>query len=62
MNCELIQGDALKELVKIPNDSVDLCLTDPPYGLEFMGKEWDKFKEEEYWWWNYWYWNTIWKK
>ena len=20
---------------------VDLCLTDPPYGLEFMGKEWD---------------------
>jgi len=43
MNCELIQGDALKELVKIPNDSVDLCLTDPPYGLEFMGKEWDKW-------------------
>ena len=23
----------------------DLALTDPPYGLEFMGKEWDKFKK-----------------
>jgi DNA modification methylase len=23
-------------------DSVDACITDPPYGLQFMGKEWDK--------------------
>jgi site-specific DNA-methyltransferase (adenine-specific) len=24
-------------------DSVDAVVTDPPYGLEFMGKKWDKF-------------------
>ena len=23
-------------------DSVDAIVTDPPYGLEFMGKEWDR--------------------
>jgi site-specific DNA-methyltransferase (adenine-specific) len=25
-------------------DSVDAIVTDPPYGLEFMGKEWDSFR------------------
>ena len=30
---------------KLPENSVDAIITDPPYGLEFMGKEWDKFKE-----------------
>jgi site-specific DNA-methyltransferase (adenine-specific) len=25
----------------IPNNSVDAVVTDPPYGLEFMGKDWD---------------------
>lgn len=33
--------DAMREL---PADSVDAIVTDPPYGLEFMGKEWDSFK------------------
>ena len=28
----LIQGDCLEEMKKIPPSSVDLCLTDPPYG------------------------------
>jgi DNA modification methylase len=27
---------------KMPADSVDVLLCDPPYGLEFMGKEWDR--------------------
>lgn len=27
----------------IPDNSVDAVVTDPPYGLEFMGKEWDRF-------------------
>ena len=27
----LIQGDALTELKKLPNDSVDCCVTSPPY-------------------------------
>lgn len=30
---------------KLPDNSVDAIVTDPPYGLEFMGKDWDKFKE-----------------
>jgi len=27
---------------EIPDNSIDSCITDPPYGLEFMGKDWDK--------------------
>lgn len=38
----LIHGDSLVELVKIPDNSVDLMVTDPPYGYAFMAKEWDK--------------------
>jgi DNA modification methylase len=37
-------GDCLDVLPTVPDNSVDACVTDPPYGLEFMGKEWDKFK------------------
>lgn len=28
----LLQGDCLKLMKKIPDNSVDMCLTDPPYG------------------------------
>lgn len=28
----------------LPADSIDSIVCDPPYGIEFMGKEWDKFK------------------
>lgn len=34
-------GDCLEVLRSIPNDSVDAVVTDPPYGLSFMGKKWD---------------------
>src|ERR1043165_3087135 len=37
----LILGDCLVELKKIPDNSIDACVTDPPYGLKFMGKKWD---------------------
>lgn len=30
---QIICGDAVKELQKLPNDSVDLIVTDPPYGI-----------------------------
>lgn len=30
---ELIQGDCLVEMKKIPDKSIDLVLTDPPYGI-----------------------------
>lgn len=41
----IINGDCIEELKKLPDNSVDAIITDPPYGLEFMGKDWDKFKE-----------------
>jgi 16S rRNA G966 N2-methylase RsmD/transcriptional regulator with XRE-family HTH domain len=38
-----MQGDAGTILHEdTATDSIDLILTDPPYGIEFMGKDWDK--------------------
>lgn len=37
----LYAGDCLNVLRDLPDCSVDAVVTDPPYGLEFMGKEWD---------------------
>jgi len=38
---QLYHGDCLDVLPALPENSVDTCITDPPYGLEFMGKDWD---------------------
>jgi site-specific DNA-methyltransferase (adenine-specific) len=38
---KIIQGDCLEELKSLPDCSVDSIVTDPPYGLSFMGKKWD---------------------
>ena len=35
------QGDCLDWLRALPDASVDSVITDPPYGLAFMGKRWD---------------------
>lgn len=37
----LINGDCLDVLKTLESDSVDSIVTDPPYGLSFMGKRWD---------------------
>lgn len=37
----LLPGDCLQSLKDLPDDSVDSIVTDPPYGLSFMGKRWD---------------------
>lgn len=34
-------GDNLPILLEMPDNSVDAIVTDPPYGLSFMGKRWD---------------------
>jgi DNA modification methylase len=39
----VIHGDALAELRKMADNSVDAIVTDPPGNLSFMGKEWDTF-------------------
>lgn len=37
----LHHGDCLEVLKTMPSDSVHSVVTDPPYGLSFMGKKWD---------------------
>jgi site-specific DNA-methyltransferase (adenine-specific) len=39
-----IQGDCIKVLKGFADDTFDSVVTDPPYGLEFMGKDWDSPK------------------
>ena len=34
-------GDCLDKLKDLKDNSVDSIVTDPPYGLSFMGKKWD---------------------
>ena len=38
---KIIQGDCLKIMKTIEDNSIDTIITDPPYGLKFMGKKWD---------------------
>ena len=37
----IIHGDCLDVLKTLADNSVDAVVTDPPYGLSFMGKKWD---------------------
>lgn len=39
---QIICGDNVETLRTLPDACVDSCVTDPPYGIEFMGKQWDK--------------------
>lgn len=41
MTFRLHHGDCLDVLRTMPDNSVDSVVTDPPYGLSFMGKKWD---------------------
>lgn len=40
---EVLHGDCLEQLRLLPDDSVDSVVTDPPAGIAFMGKKWDRF-------------------
>ena len=40
-NAELWHGDCLDLMARLPDASVDSIVTDPPYGLGFMGHGWD---------------------
>jgi site-specific DNA-methyltransferase (adenine-specific) len=37
----IFHGDCLDVLKTLPDNSIDSVVTDPPYGLSFMGKKWD---------------------
>lgn len=43
----LHHGDCLDVLRELPDNSVDAVITDPPYGIRFMGKAWDGADIEE---------------
>jgi site-specific DNA-methyltransferase (adenine-specific) len=51
---ELYNDDCYKILKEIPNESINLCLSDPPYAISYQNghvakeSEWDKFTSEEY--------------
>ena len=62
-NNKIIQGDAIEELKKLPDESIDLIIADFPYNISNYGNsitkvgskfkkadfgEWDKFDLEEY--------------
>jgi len=40
-NIKLLLGDCLDKLKELDDNSIDSIVTDPPYGLSFMGKKWD---------------------
>ena len=40
-NIDLRNGDCLDVLKELDDNSIDSIVTDPPYGLSFMGKRWD---------------------
>lgn len=44
----IYQGDCLEVMKGFPDNSIDTILTDPPYGLGFMGKEWDTFDRNQF--------------
>jgi DNA modification methylase len=45
MKYKTIIGDCVKEMKRLPENSIDSIVCDPPYGLKFMGKEFDDLGE-----------------
>ena len=43
----LFLGDCVEVMAAMPAESVDAVVCDPPYGLEFMGKDWDSFRVDD---------------
>lgn len=41
MTVRLLCGDCREVLATLPPESIDACVTDPPYEIGFMGKAWD---------------------
>lgn len=41
MNYTILQGDNRLTLKTLADNSIDAIVTDPPYGIDFLGKAWD---------------------
>ena len=46
---KVIHGDCIETMNAMPPESVDAIVTDPPYGLGFMGKKWDDLPPSQEW-------------
>jgi site-specific DNA-methyltransferase (adenine-specific) len=44
---KILQGDNKETLKTIADNSIDAIVTDPPYGISFLGKDWDSKKATE---------------
>ena len=42
-NFKIYNDNCLNVLKTMEDNSIDSCVTDPPYGIAFMGKDWDNF-------------------
>ena len=42
----VVHGDCLDVMATLDAESIDAIVTDPPYGLEFMGKDWDRLSAD----------------
>jgi site-specific DNA-methyltransferase (adenine-specific) len=38
---QILVGDCIEMMRTLPENSIDSVVTDPPYGIRFMGKSWD---------------------
>lgn len=41
MKYQILHGDNRDTLKTLPDNSIDAIVTDPPYGIDFLGKAWD---------------------
>jgi site-specific DNA-methyltransferase (adenine-specific) len=41
MTWKILQGDNRDTLKTLADNSIDAIVTDPPYGIDFLGKDWD---------------------
>ncbi len=44
---QIKQSDVIQYLKSLPANSIDAVVSDPPYGLKFMGKTWDNFDRRD---------------
>lgn len=42
MTVRIIHDDCLEKMAQLEENSIDSIVTDPPYGLEFMARAWDR--------------------
>ena len=42
MSWTILTGDCVEQMARLEDESIDAVVCDPPYGIGFMGHEWDQ--------------------